>query len=210
MLVKCSYCDTKTKRGEKPVKSIDIEKDDFVKDKGKYYHTNCYKKLLQKKKKSEPEIEQIIQEKKREQADEVKEKIQKDKFLTWIKNYYDSSLPSYFLKKVHSIRKGTYELVNEPIDYETLLDIYQLMANYLNKNAARKQFKSIVQRMNYDLAVVIGNYGDYKRYKEKQLLESKQKEEVIRKIQEEMSRSNKKMNTNNEFSLSDVIDDILL
>ena len=128
-------------QGVKPVKSIDTEKHEFVKDeKGKYFHAECYGYyLLEKKKMSVEEADHKVAERLLITKKEIREQEEKDKFLRWIMDYYDGTLPSYFLKKLKAVREGIYEGLNEPIDYATLLDIYQRMANYLNKIAAKNK-----------------------------------------------------------------------
>lgn len=221
MLYKCNYCDPTAKRGEKPVKTVDIEVDDFIKDdKGKYYHLECFKLHLVKRKKiaDQDEIDNIVSELVVKTAIEVKESREKDKFLTWIMDFYDGSLPAYFLKKLQEIRDGKHVSIKEPITYETLLDIYQYMARYLQKIAASKKIESISQRMNYDLAVVVGNYGDYKRFKQKQKGFSANKGEVERqiKVDEKLTEIAKQKgnedqsNEDKEFDITDVIGELLL
>jgi hypothetical protein len=221
MKYKCNFCDpTVTKKmkeeGIKPTKSIDTEKDEFVKDdKGKYYHLECFKSHLTKRKKlSEDEIEELLLERLEITKQENKENEEKDNFLQWIMDFYDGSLPAYFLKKLQSVREGKYQGLNESIDYFTLLDIYQHLEKYLRKIAGQKNLKNVTQQMNYDLAVVVGNYGDYKRYKAKQVLEQ-DKTEVAKKTVSEQSKiktalDKKKNNDGDNFSLHDVMDDILL
>jgi hypothetical protein len=214
MKYKCNYCDPVTKRGEQPIKSIDTDGDDFIKDeKNKYYHLECYKLHLKKrKKKSDEEISQIVSDRLKEQQVEIQEAKEKDRFLTWIMDFYDGSLPSFYLKKLQSVRNGTHESIREPIDYATLLDVYGHMRNYLNKVAAKKQFNNITGRMNYDLAVVIGNYGDYKRYKERQsrstIEESKIDNQLSmdKKVKSVQQQKGKK----DEFDITEVMDDLLL
>jgi hypothetical protein len=221
MKYKCNFCDTTvTKKmkeeGIKPTKSIDTEKDEFVKDdKGKYYHLECFRNhLIKRKKLSGDEIELLILERLEITTQENQENEDKDKFLQWIMDFYDGSLPAYFLKKLQSVREGSYQGLNESIDYLTLLDIYQHLEKYLKKIAGQKNIKNVTQQMNYDLAVVIGNYGDYKRYKAKQKLEQ-DKTEIAKKAVNEQSKIktalDKKKNTDGDnFSLHDVLDDILL
>jgi hypothetical protein len=223
MLYKCNYCDPVTKKGEKPVKTVDTEIHNFIKDdKGKYYHLDCFKQHLIKRKKITDEeiISLTVNALMLKTEIEVKESIEKDRFLTWIKNFYDGSLPTYFLKKLQSVREGTHESINEPIPYETLLDIYQYMERYLQKIAATKKIENISQRMNYDLAVVVGNYGDYKRFKYKQQGFSADKEEIDKQIKIDNKLTNidknkqiKRMSESDddkEFDITDVIGELLL
>lgn len=219
MQLRCQVCDppfTKEMRSKKikPNKSINTDTDDYVKVKNGYYHDECYIKYLTiKKKKSLEEAEKKLKELKMQQENELKELRDKEKFLNWIMDYYDGSLPTYFLKKLQSVRDGTYEGIPEPIDYSTLLDIYQHMAKYLNKLAVKKNFQKTVQRMNYDLAVVIGNYGDYKKYKKKQRanIELKSNLDNLIKEQERINQFTKTVKKNKDtFNLADVLEDITL
>lgn len=216
LFYKCNFCDPITKRGEKPVKSINAETDEFIKDdKGKYYHLSCYKKYLKDKKKlADIEIEKIINDCQEKRKLEIKENKEKDRFLQWIMNFYDGSLPAYFMTKLQKVREGTHEGINEPIDYLTMLDIYQHMENYLRKLRAKKQIKNITQQMNYDLAVVIGNYGNYKKYKAKQEQNVVSKNDINKQIEIEEKvnaiKNNKEYkDDDSEFNLTDIIDELM-
>jgi len=216
MKLKCNYCDPTVKKGGKQIKSIDTERDDFIREPStkKYYHTECYKLHLKNRKRMrDDEIQLLVSERLVAREQELKEAIEKDQFFQWMMDYYNANLPSYFYMKVNSIRTGKHKLIKEPVDYATLLDIYQHMANYLDKLALKKQL-SINDRMNYDLAVVIGNLGDYRRYKAKQLaseVESSDIEKRLedRKIIEQISKKHES-NKRDEFDITDVIDELLL
>lgn len=219
LLYKCNYCDpiyTKEmrQRGQKQVKTIDTSNGDFIKDnKGKYYHQKCFRNHLRDKKMSEEEIEFEFNKQLTLTLGEVREAESKDKFLKWIMEFYDdSSLPSYFLKKLQNVRDGNYEGLSEPINYETLLDIYTYMDKYLRKLAAQKQIDKITQRMNYDLAVVIGNYGDYKKFKEKQRLNQTDNQVIEKetKVTDKVNEINVNNKHDKEFDITDIMDDLLL
>lgn len=213
MNYKCQLCDPVTPKGTTPIKTINSETDEFINDKGKYYHKNCYKRfLLNKKGVSVQEAERIYNERLKETLLIANESNQKDKFLKWVMEFYDGSLPSYFLKKLKSVREGTHEGIPEPITYETLLDIYKNMENYLRKLAAQKQIQDDTQRMNYDLAVVVGNYGKYKRFKEKQRLNEGDKKQIDKQIEVTNKVNNIKIESNSdkEFDIADVINELLL
>lgn len=220
MQLKCNYCDpTVTKKmkeeGIKPTKSINTEIDEFVKDdKGKYYHSNCYlQHLIKSKKLNTEEAKNNLEIQKKIIEAELKEMKDKDRFYSWIKSYYESSLPAYFCTKINEIVKGVHEKVNEPIPYYILLDIYEKMEKYLRKKAANINFKNTGQRMNYDLAVVIGNYGDYKKYIEKQKIELEKAKMATVTISDQKKIDiviKKKESKDEEFNLSDALDDLLL
>jgi hypothetical protein len=221
MLLKCNYCDpTLTKemknKGFKGTKSINTDIDHYIRDeKNKYYHSECYvKHLIKRKKMDENEARDMLEIQTIKFKEELKKQIDKDKFYRWIMSYYDAPLPSYFCMKINEIINGTYEKTNEPIPYITLLDIYDKMGIYLNKNAANKNFKNTGQRMNYDLAVVLGKFGDYKKYIDKQKYEVEKAIMVKETLQDQKKIThvikNKENKSNEEFNLSDVLDDMLL
>lgn len=221
MLLKCNFCDpTLTKKdresGLKSTKSIDIDKDNYVKDeKNKYYHVECYTHhLIKRKKLSKEEAEEKTKEREDVLKEELEELKNKDKFYQWIKSFYDAALPAYYCTQISNIVKGEHEKTNEPIGYHILLDIYEKMRLYLIKNAAKKNFKTTGQRMNYDLAVVIGNYGDYKSYIEKQKSEVETTKTTTTTLSDQKKVSNalkkKEEKEDENFNLYDVLDDILL
>lgn len=204
------------KQGIKPIKSINTEKDEYIKDeKSKYYHSECYvNHLINRKRMNEDDAREKLNIQMKLMEEEVKKQKERDGFYQWIMDYYESPLPAYFCIQVSKIVNGTHDRINEPIDYPVLLDIYKKMAVFLNKNATKKGITKIGQRMNYDLATVLGNYGDYKKYIEKQQQDEIEKKEVENKIIES-KRFNKHMEQKNEqrqdeFDLLDVMDDLLL
>ncbi|MED3562392.1 hypothetical protein [Bacillus xiapuensis] len=221
MLLKCNFCDpvlTKEMRlnGLKNSKSINTETDQYVKDeKNKYYHVECYvQHLMKRKKMGEMEARDKLNVQLEKVQKELKEMEDKDRFYKWIMNFYDTALPAYFCTKISEIISGQYEKVNEPIPYTTLLDIYEMMATFLNKNAFNKSFKNKGQRMNYDLAVVLGKYGDYKSYKER-MKNEQDKVEITKEALDDQNKINHVLKKKNEqddegFNLSDVLEDILL
>lgn len=218
MFLKCNHCDptiTRKEREEgiKPVKTIDTETDNVIRYKKKYYHHDCFVEHMSQKEKSEEEIYEIIAECQREQEDIIKENAEKDSFFTWIMDFYDSNvIPEYFMMKIHHVRIGKYKGLREPIDYVTLLDIYQHMERYLRKLSMKKEFAGIGQHMTYDLAVVVGNYEDYKRYKQKQELNKGNEGGVDRQINvdEKVKKAQQKESKSDEFDITEVIDDLLL
>ncbi|RNB59418.1 hypothetical protein EDM57_04560 [Brevibacillus gelatini] len=216
MKLKCNYCDPTVKKGQKQVKSIDTDVDDYIRDPStkKYYHTECYRLHLKLRKgMTNEEVERMVSERLAAREQEMQEKVERDRFFKWLMEYYDSDLPSYFYMKVNSVRTGEHKLVKEPVDYATLLDIYQHMANYLDKLALKKQM-SVSNRMNYDLAVVIGNLGEYKRFKAKQMMSDSETKEIEQRIEDrkiiERIHKNNQDNKHENFSITDIMDELLL
>lgn len=221
MYYKCNYCDPTIskemkKEGYKTIKSINASTDDYIRDeKNKYYHSECYvMHLMTKKKLSENKAIEKLKEQKSLLKNELQEVQNKSFFYEWIKNFYDSSLSSFFCSEITKISNGTHEKINEPVLYADLLEMYQKLSNYMIKKARTIQFKSVNQRMNYDLAIVIGKYGDYKKYKEKQSQQVETILQVDSKIEDsikyEESLKNREIINKDEFDLVDVMDDLLL
>lgn len=212
MYFKCNHCDPTVRRGETPIKTVDTEKHVYVKDENKkYYHLECYRIHLSKKKKlNEEEIDAKVIERLKAQESEMKELEEKNAFLDWIMKFYDAALPSYYMKKLQTIRNGTYEGLNEPIDYSTLLDIYENMSNYLNKIAMQKRLKTTSQ-MNYDLAVIVGNYGDYKRFKAKQQVNQVTEKEIDKQTNvDQKVKQASKVEKKENFDIADYMDELIL
>jgi hypothetical protein len=203
-------------QGLKSTKSINPEFDEYVKDeKNKYYHVECYvQHLIKRKKIGEEEAREKLKIQLELVKVELKQMEDKDKFYKWIMNFYDSSLPAYYCTKITEIVNGQYEKVNEAISYEELFDIYDKMANYLRKNAFKKNFQNIGQRMNYDLSIIIGKYGDYKKYIEKQKLEQETTNATNSTLKDQTKVNHvlkkKEVTENEDFNLSDVLDELLL
>ena len=212
MNFKCNHCDPTVRRGETPIKTVDTEKHAYIKDENKkYYHLECYRIHLSKKKKmSEEEIDTKVVERLKAQESEMKELEAKNAFLNWIMNFYESSLPSYYMKKLKSVNEGTYEGLNEPIDYLTLLDMYEHLDNFLRKIAMKKRLKTSAQ-MNYDLAVVVGKYGDYKRFKAKQQVNQVTEKEIDKQTNvDQKVKQASKVEKKEEYDIADYMDELIL
>jgi len=226
ILRKCYVCDPK---GYKPIKTINVDKDKFIYDKNHFYHYDCFIKDKNKSNKNNLSNDQIIKI-----ADEmvlntqkiksVMDTIDKDRLTYWLyDNYNISVLPSSFFIKLRDINKGTFnERVNVPISCYDLLQIFKKMKTYLDKvhnNNERKGKKiDLLQRVNYDLSIVLNNYDEYLKWKQKQkteIIENGQLQEEI-KSKNNIQTSNiiniqkhvNKQNDNEEFNIVDLLDEV--
>lgn len=88
------------------------------------------------------------------------------------KEYGLTFLPNYFFVNLSKIYKGEYKNLKEPIPVEDLFDMWQKKMDYLNKTYAynKEHGKDMngVQRVSYDLAILLNKYDSYKRWKDKQ------------------------------------------
>ena len=73
-----------------------------------------------------------------------------------------------------SVYKGTYKNLNRPVPPEDLLDMWRQKRNYLDRVAEQNRKKgteiSGVNRVNYDLAILLSKYDAYLKWKEQQEL----------------------------------------
>ena len=97
------------------------------------------------------------------------------------KEYNVTFLPKYFFINLDKIYKGEYKNLKEPVPVEDLFDMWQKKMDYLNKtyiyNKEHGKDMQGVQRINYDLAILLSKYDSYKRWKEKQKAIQKQEQE---------------------------------
>lgn len=214
MFYKCHYCDK-----EKGKKTINCETDDFIRIKNKTtfenYHTECFKlKAIKSRKYKDSNIEEIIAKAKRDMADDVAEKISRDRFFEWIMNHYEDSLPSNYVLRVDSINKGedNRKRVFGSITYDEFLEMYKKLVNYLAKQTYSMNFKNTHERMSYELAIVISQYKNYKKYKDSIANQEAEQKVVEAKLNEsakfteviEKARSDDKQ----EFHVSDIMNEL--
>lgn len=175
---------------------IYILKDDYLKVKTGYIHTDCYiesqlnknlsmdiikeginviKEMMKmdndEKIKKEREAQQLRLKAKKEQINRRREL---DEFDRYVKEKYDitKKLPNYFYSKLADINSGVHPSVNKPIPYSDLLIMFKKQETYLNKiNEKRKSIGKEIKgeaRLNYDLAVIVNMYDSYLEWKRKQ------------------------------------------
>lgn len=141
----------------------------------------------------------------------------KDDLIEYIyKEYEISTLPKIFFIKLNQINTGTYKGLNIGIPYEDLLDMLKRKQNYLRKvymnNISKGKEMTAIQRINYDLAVVVNKYDDYLKWKEKQIIlqseVEKDKKEFSEKKDVDYSKIASGNSTAEDDDLSSIIDDI--
>ena len=208
-------------------------------------HIECWRKRLLEKYKNNiqkvnTEMEKLIEKKRQKELKDIdKEKeeqikkqhgLDRSKFFDYIIETYDISLPKYTITKISNINNGTQEGLKEGISYEDLLYMFKskqkdLINIYQNNIKKGNSFRDNVQRFHYDLAVIVGKYDSYKKWKEKQKLneieqdnsktqieeQSKQKEvfqNIYNTQQGEKQSKQNKVKTENEYNLEDMVDEL--
>jgi hypothetical protein len=153
---------------------IVLEDYDFILQKDTYFHCDCFVRSLVEKKKggvSEEEAKEIAAGLKEESIKNTKELIIRNKLCKWLQRTYDIVfLPTYFFVKMDSVYNGTYKNLSEGVCAEDLYDMWQRKIDYLNKTAEWKNSRGEkmegLNRLWYDLAILMSKVGSYKKWKE--------------------------------------------
>ncbi|HFD2052142.1 TPA: hypothetical protein ACF2DE_002873 [Clostridium perfringens] len=222
----CKYCEKRTKESEKIQPSgIGI------------VHIECHRKALLERFDEEiveekiSNLIQIQQEKLRLKLEKEKlkshkklqavkngnlDKEHRSKFYEWVNNSYDINLTKYAFVRIAEVVNGTYKGLKEGISYEDLLIMFQKQKSNLDRIADDKkrkgnEFKNNLNRFYFDLAVIVGKYDSYKKWKEQQ----KQKVAAMEDIKKahnsilhiESKKVNKKISENND-NINDLLDEV--
>lgn len=222
-------------------KLIDISEsssdDYFFKQTGKvrtFFHSQCYMEQQTHKKRkplTEEEcafcISQIKTENEILKSEEKKtqeKRLVKDQLYNFISDMYDISFfPKFFYVKMDSVYKGEYKGLKKPVPPEHLLDMWEQKKSYLLKIYERNRThgKEIdgLQRVYYDLAILLSKYDSYLSWKDKQ--ENVQMDEQERKrhavdfnnqkvVSRNIPNNNKVRNNvgNNNIDINSILDDI--
>lgn len=142
-----------------------------------------------------------------EQMEDIK---YRDKLCQIIMDMYGiSHLPNHFFMRLAEINKGTYKNIKEPISNHDLFEMYsnQKLIAKLGKIALKKGIEKD-RRLYWDLAVILGEYEGYKRWKRNNIA---QDIDII-KIKDELKRAKlvqKKITQNKGSDEIDIADLIL-
>jgi hypothetical protein len=103
----------------------------------------------------------------------IENKRTKEKIYTFMCEQYEATnIPKHIFIKLNSIYSGTFRGMNTNISPEELLDMWIRKIDYLNKVADSNKTKgnemNSIQRINYDLSILINKYDSYKKWKEGQ------------------------------------------
>ena len=176
-------------------KIIEIDVDD-IKDvmyfENLYYHDSCFRALVDKRsvnKNALPKWKEIL--------DDDFKQVEKDAY--YIVNYYYgrdllfnhllstydiNAVSTYMAKQFDAVIKGEYKGKSKPIEYRDLASCWIEIQPQLNKIYNNKQRFGVnmtdTQRIIYDLAIVVGEYNNWRKSKE--LLKIK---EANRKLEEQ-------------------------
>lgn len=209
--------------------------DYFFKQTGKvrtFFHSQCYiEQQTHRKRKPLTEeecafyISQIKTENEILKSEEKKtqeKRLMKDQLYNFISDMYDISFfPKFFYIKMDSVYKGEYKGLKKPVPPEHLLDMWEQKKSYLLKVHERnrthgKEFDGL-QRVYYDLAILLSKYDSYLNWKDKQenvhMNRIERERNVVdfnnQKIVSKNIPSNKaKNNVENNIDINSILDDI--
>jgi hypothetical protein len=200
---------------------IQIENEDIVYNKEKYFHFNCFINSCLRKKRNKLSKEELIIQAKNLQKENyyiIKNIIDKAKLYYWIQHTYNLVvLPSYFFIKMDNIYDGNYKGLSKGIPAEDILDMWQRKKNELDKiadtNKKKDKYIDGIGRINYDLAILLNKYDSYLKWKDKQRLFENDENQKLKELQQEkinFNNVNKIIDTQqkNENSINNLIDEI--
>ena len=140
------------------------------------------------------------------------EKAMRDKLIEFIYSEYGiTTLPKYFFANLAKIYNGTYSKnLKEPISVEDLSDMWHKKMDFLNStyeyNVQHGKEMSGVQRISYDLAILINKYDSYKRWKEKQ--NATHEQELLTKSQYKIIGKIKTYEHQEDDNIDSILDEI--
>jgi hypothetical protein len=200
---------------------INLDTDDFVYVKDKYYHFNHIVEEKLSKPRNKLSKEELVEKYRKIQNDNKKDieyKKEKDRLFKWLQNTYNTVvIPKYFYMKMDSVFDGTYKGLSRGIPPEDILDMWKRKINELNRinNQNKNKGKVLigVARINYDLAIILSKYDSYLKWKEEQKLLENEKQNIINeankpKINYDLINKSVEKNKNTSTNINDLLDEV--
>lgn len=191
---------------------------DVLRYEGKIYHKQCFSEVCRKKKNSK---NKNIAEKWEKNLNNISllseqtikfysETIIKDEIYKIIQDNYIMTVPQYVFVRLDSIYDGTYKGISVPIPPDDLLDMWQQKLPYLNKvrqkNITLGKEMEPIQRLFYDLAILINKYPSYLAWKNKQKVF--EEETIQNAMLTDQFQKNQNVDKEENADISDLVDDI--
>lgn len=189
----------------------------------KHYHKNCFADLCLKRMgsnnakskerytKAYKQMDQFIEE-----TDEIiKAAIIKDKIYRHILNAYGIQIvPNSIFVKLERVYQADIKGMTIGIPPEHLLDMWITKQKYLDKvyqrNIQLGKEMTEVQRVNYDISILVGKYNDYLKYLEKSKIIEAENRELNSEpdITSNVIASVQVTSSSDDNDISDLVDDI--
>ena len=130
-----------------------------------------------------------------------KRKSIKREFTDWLYQKYNITFaPKHFFIQLNNVYKGTYKGLNCPVPVEDLWEMWQRKWNYLEKQHIKNEINNKhidgVNRIWYDLSILLSKYESYLDWKAEHLAEIKEMYKV--KDDEKIEYNNLKENTSTD------------
>lgn len=193
----------------------------------KTYHKDCFANLCKEKMQSKRKdtVEKYtklfnnIDELSAETVKYFRPMINKDLVYRFIvKQYNPTNIPYYVWNKLDDIYSGTYKDMTRGIPPEHLLDMWKRQMAALdkmhNKMEHEGKYLDPIQKINYDLAVLIGKYDSYLNWIEKQRIieveriKNNYDTTSIRPIVDKNVVKSNENKSGDTFDFDDLVDDI--
>lgn len=215
--------------------NFDIFDNDFIKEKNRFYEVNCYKERQLFKGVEVEAIEEAIEiflkqtrlereEKETEllakaenslssKKKEINRAEFKELFIEYLKETYGLlELPKTLYTKIAQINSGNFKDFKIAIPYEDLLDMFKRKQSYLNKvymnNVSKGKEMTPVQRISYDISVIVNKYEDYLKWKNKQKMLENDYSKVDEVKVDYTKFKNTTKNVKNETDILSILDDL--
>lgn len=176
--------DVITRKCSKCKGAIEIDRNNItnvIQFQGKYYHLNCFESMATQKASSnrgKPEQWKDVLENIWEIEAETKKQLEhffaKDDLNVWLLENYDIvAVPSYFWQLVADLESGKYKNKRcKPISIKNLCDCWKwgqinLEKINVNNKMNHKGPKNDMDRLRYDLAILITKYPLFLKHKDK-------------------------------------------
>lgn len=207
--------------------TIEIERNnitDVIYFDKKYYHSSCFESMANQKaasKRGKPAMWQEALDNIWALEADTKKMLEhfwaKDDLNTWLLDHYDIVMvPSRFWQIIADLESGKYKGKNcKPIDIIQLCKMWIWGQRHLDKIALGNKSKlngptNDVDRLRYDLAILISHLADYKKHVAK--VQAQEAERQLRQketVKVDYSKIKTVNKTNGLDDISDLLDDII-
>jgi len=208
---KCFYCK----------EYINLDNENLVHYKDKYYHFDCAVNEQLNKKRNKLTEEQCTEkfiDIKKQSIKEIQNKIIREKLFKWLHNTYNTVvLPKTFYIKMNDIFAGTYIGMSKGIPPEDLFDMWKRKKSELDRiNEFNKRKNKILigaARIQYDLAILLSKYDSYLKWKEKQKIIEQERQQIKADFENKINFNKINIQKENNKSydslnIADILDEI--
>lgn len=210
MIKKCATC-------KKELKIDRINFDQYILFEGKSYCHDCFVETAEKRSKRKGAAQekwlqalQNIDEIQTETDKTVEHIFQIDDIYQYvIKTYMLTNFPNQIFTTLNDIESGAYKTLVKGIPLDDFLDMWKTYQMELDAIANYKTFTTLVGRIMYDIAVLVGKSNDY--YAKKRKLDASRaemKQKNFNSIDVDMAKIGNKKKEKRNTVVGDVFNDL--